>query len=43
MTVVMAGNLSDGFRVFGPFEDFDAAAEWCEFMPDTWIMTLEEV
>ncbi len=38
--VVLVGNLSDGFHVVGPFEDFDDATEWARD-PDTWIMTLE--
>jgi len=43
LAIVVAGNLSDGFRFFGPFEDFDAAAEWCEGfdMTPTWVSTLE--
>lgn len=47
MTVVMVGNLSEGFRVVGPFADFDSAADWCDGLSDgwgyTWVMTLEEV
>lgn len=27
---VLAGNLFDGFNAYGPFADFDEAAEWAE-------------
>lgn len=28
--IAMMGNLNDGFTPVGPFQDFDAAAEWSE-------------
>ena len=38
--VALVGNISEGFKVVGPFPDFDTAAE--EFPgPDVWIMGLE--
>ena len=41
--VVIAGNLSDGFSVIGPFASFDEAADWCERCDAiTWIATLED-
>ena len=48
MYVVVTGNLSEGFRVFGPFKDFESASEWEEDNPlglawsQAWIMTLEQ-
>jgi len=41
--VVLAGNLSDGYRAVGPFADFDTAADSPEAQdPWSWVMTLEE-
>jgi hypothetical protein len=28
--VVVIGNFSDGFDIFGPFETWDAASEWAD-------------
>lgn len=28
--IVMAGNVFEGFKFYGPFPDFDAACEWAE-------------
>lgn len=41
--IVVAGNLSDGFRFVGPFPSFDEAAEYAERWIDdtTWIATLD--
>ena len=38
--VLVAGNLSEGFRFIGPFPDFDSAAD---FSADgqTWVASLE--
>lgn len=33
MKLIAAGNLSDGHRFFGPFEDMDQAQDWA----DRWI------
>jgi hypothetical protein len=38
-TVVLEGNLSEGFRVHGPYHDFDTAA--CGHDDGGWVMTLE--
>ena len=42
--VAIIGNLSDGFKVVGPFENFDAAAEFAEGHQSwiTQILTPEE-
>lgn len=40
-TVLLRGNLSEGFAAYGPFVDFDAAASWDTANPsnfDSWIM-----
>lgn len=37
--VALIGNLTEGFRAVGPFEDFDEAAEVTDGV-DSWIMTL---
>lgn len=45
-TILVLGNLSDGFRFIGPFPSFDAATEYQEkHHPqfDNWIATLELV
>lgn len=43
--IVMAGNIFEGFKFYGPFPDFDAAAEWAESPAgpgcETLIATLE--
>lgn len=43
--VIMAGSLSEGYRVIGPFVDWDAAAEYADsgfsMNVPTWIMTCE--
>jgi hypothetical protein len=41
--IIVAGNLSDGFRFVGPFPSFDEAAEYADqFIDDTtWIATIE--
>jgi len=41
-SIVLEGNLSEGFRAHGPFNTFDEAADYanvCENM--TWVMHLE--
>jgi hypothetical protein len=46
MYVVMAGNLSEGFTAYGPYADYEEAAEAADsiqaFMgwTNTWLMTL---
>lgn len=42
--VVIVGNLSDGFTVFGPYDSFDEALEGCtEFQyTETWVTELHE-
>lgn len=37
--IVMAGNLNEGFCAYGPYEDFDEAAEASEGA-EVWIMSL---
>jgi hypothetical protein len=41
--IIVAGNLSDGFRFVGPFPSFDEAAEYAERWIDdtTWIASLD--
>jgi len=42
--IVLAGNLSDGFRAHGPFASFDAATAYCDLRlsdVNTWVMGLE--
>lgn len=39
--VVIIGNLSDGFRVVGPFEDLSQAADWATGA-ESWVMSLED-
>ncbi len=40
--IIVAGNITDGFRFFGPYEDFDAACQASEQLDlMTWIATLE--
>lgn len=38
--IFLRGNLSDGFRAFGPYEDFDTAAAAHEG-DEGWILSLE--
>ena len=38
--VLVTGNLSEGYRVFGPFDSFDAAAA-ADVTMGGWVMTLE--
>jgi len=42
--VLVIGNLNEGFRFIGPFDDFDEAAEYSQkFGQDAWdwVATLE--
>ena len=43
--VCMIGNLSDGYRIVGPFRSMDAAAEWSDEQGlsslECWIASLE--
>lgn len=41
--IIVAGNLSDGFRFVGPFQSFDEATEYAERWIDdtTWIASLD--
>ncbi len=46
--VVMVGNPSDGYKIYGVFDTFEDADEWIRhnddvFMMDTWIMPLESI
>ena len=42
--LLMVGNLSEGFKAYGPFPNFDAASAWCDehcgSSMTTWIMRL---
>lgn len=39
--VLMAGNLSDGYKPIGPFSDFDRAADYATSLGiDGWIMEM---
>ena len=46
MYIVMAGNLSEGFTAYGPYADFEEAAEAADAIQadlgwsNSWIMTL---
>jgi|LakMenEpi03Aug12_release.lakeMendotaPanAssembly.Ray.scaffolds.fasta_scaffold3752880_1 hypothetical protein len=41
--ILVVGNLSEGFRFVGPFDDFDAAALYAEGVDaETWVASLEE-
>ena len=41
--IVMVGTLSDGFKVYGPYENFDKACEvWDGCNTPTWVMILEK-
>ena len=40
MFVVMRGNLTEGFKPLGPFEDFEDAAEASEGI-ECWIMLMQ--
>jgi len=38
-TIVLVGNLTDGFKAVGPFVNWAAAQEWAESRPDyDWVM-----
>ena len=37
--LVMSGNLNEGFTAYGPYPDFEDAAEACEGV-EAWIMSL---
>lgn len=41
--VLVSGNLSDGFRAYGPFEDHNDASEAADRLPmvGSWVMGLE--
>ena len=40
--MLVVGNLSDGFRFFGPFKDFEEACNYSERIDaDNWVATLE--
>ena len=43
--IIVCGNLSDGFRFYGPFPSFDDAANVAQDMDEreTWIATLEQL
>jgi hypothetical protein len=42
MFIIIAGNISEGFRFIGPFLSFDDADEYSRKVNDTfWIATLE--
>lgn len=40
--MVMMGNLSDGYTPVGPFDSWDAAAEWADKYTRSmaWVMTM---
>lgn len=40
LCIALVGNPTQGFDAYGPYQDFDAAAEE-HVGPDVWIMTLE--
>jgi hypothetical protein len=41
--VILKGNLSEGYKVIGPFSTFDDASEVCDEQDDdTWIMGVEQ-
>jgi len=41
--VLVVGNLTEGYRFIGPFDDFDAAAQFSEGVDaETWVASLEE-
>jgi len=46
--VILVGNPSDGYKIYGAFDTFEDADEWIRhndavFMMDTWIMPLMNV
>ena len=42
MYVVIVGNPIDGFRIFGPFEDFESAGAFTEGVDESnWIEELQ--
>lgn len=40
--VVMVGNLNEGYKCYGPFNNFDEAAEWSDKNTtfNSWVMSL---
>ena len=41
LTVIVIGNITEGFEIIGPFADFDAADEFASnhfVMTDVWLM-----
>lgn len=39
--IVLLGNVSEGYKAYGPFADFDLASEWADTQNSmSWIMTL---
>jgi len=42
--IILQGNINDGYEAIGPFNGFDAAADYAEaLLPlSTWIMLIEE-
>ena len=41
MHVALVGNLTEGFTAYGPFKDFDEAAQWAEGR-ESWVMELKD-
>ena len=38
-TIVLGGNLADGFKAVGPFVNWASAQEWAESQPDyEWVL-----
>ena len=38
-TIVLVGNLADGFKAVGPFVNWASAQEWAESRPDyDWVL-----
>ena len=43
MFIIVAGNISEGFRFIGPFASFDDADEYSREVEDTyWIASVEQ-
>jgi hypothetical protein len=40
--IYLAGNVSEGFKAFGPFKSFDEACEECEGV-EGWVMELNSI
>jgi len=38
--IVLEGNISEGFKAYGPYEDFDAAVSDTDYGSETWVMEL---